>query len=169
MSGTLYKMKDEYLDLLRLIDEELEIGEDPDQSVIDALDAKKDDIREKIDNVCKIIAELEAKAHARRVHAERFENRAAHAESHARQLKQYLHRTMQGMEWSHFESEEFTLRICGNGGVRPLAFTDEVPDEYKITKTQEVADMEAIRKKLEAGEELAFAELQERGTHLRIR
>ena len=169
MSGTLYKMKDDYLDLLRLIDEELEIGEDADQSVIDALDAKQGDIKEKIDNVCKIIAELEAKAHARRVHAERFENRAAHAESHAQRLKKYLHMTMQGLEWTHFESEEFTVKVCGNGGVRPLAFLDEVPDEFKITKTQEVADMEAIRKKLEAGEELAFAELQDRGTHLRIR
>tara|TARA_R110001592_G_scaffold122620_3_gene329569 strand:+ start:15537 stop:16046 length:510 start_codon:yes stop_codon:yes gene_type:complete len=169
MSGTLYQMKDEYLDLLRLIDEELEIGEDADQSVIKALESTQGDIKEKIDNVCKIIAELEAKAHARRVHAEKFESRAMHAESHARRLKQYLHITMQGLEWTHFESEEFTLRVCGNGGKKSLTFLDDVPDEYKITRTEQVADMDKIRKELEAGEELAFAELQDRGTHLRIR
>jgi hypothetical protein len=57
--------------------------------------------------------------------------------------------------------------VCRNGGKQPMEITGEVPDNYKRIVYE--TDTEKIRAALEAGEELTFAHLNERGTHLMIK
>lgn len=65
-----------------------------------------------------------------------------------------------------------TVAVQGNGGSVPVRLADAIdpatiPDEFAIVRRS--PDLEAIRKHLEAGGSLPFAELGVRGTSLRIR
>jgi hypothetical protein len=64
----------------------------------------------------------------------------------------------------------FAVTVVGNGGKKPMKLDDAaVPPEFcKVIPEQIVPDKDAIRKALEAGQSLPFAELQERGTRLSI-
>ena len=53
-----------------------------------------------------------------------------------------------------------------NGGKAPLVYDGAVPDNFQKIIIQ--PDTERIREALERGEQLSFAHLGERGTHLRI-
>ena len=46
---------------------------------------------------------------------------------------------------------------------------EDMPEEYRIQNVTYKADDAAIRAALDAGQELPFAKLGERGTHLRVR
>lgn len=60
------------------------------------------------------------------------------------------------------------LKIVGNGGKQPLNIFGEVPEDYIKTEVIKSDDKEKIRAALEAGVELPFARLEERGTRLKI-
>lgn len=57
-----------------------------------------------------------------------------------------------------------------NGGAAPLTVLAESPDDVpeRFTKTKIEIDNTAIRSALDAGEELEFASLGERGHHIRV-
>lgn len=73
------------------------------------------------------------------------------------------------------------IKIAGNGGQRTItyAFGDKridpdtaalfgVPADYVIAKTIYAIDTERVRAELEAGRELEWATLEERGTHIQF-
>jgi len=66
-----------------------------------------------------------------------------------------------------------TFAVQKNGGKRPIVYPGgeldpiNLPEEYTVVKVE--VNTEKIRKELEAGIPLAFAELAEAGTHLRLR
>lgn len=64
------------------------------------------------------------------------------------------------------------ITIAGNGGKRPVVFEEVINPEYieprfRLVRTE--IDREAVRAALEAGEQLPFAKLGERGFHMRIK
>jgi hypothetical protein len=64
-----------------------------------------------------------------------------------------------------------TLRAQGNGGVRPLTLlveAEDLPEEFCDVCTVYAPRKDEIRRRLEAGEDLPFAVLEERGVQLRI-
>lgn len=67
--------------------------------------------------------------------------------------------------------ELHTLSVCDNGGKLPLVFDEDAAPSpgADFCKPRWEWDTEAIRGSLEAGHDLPFARLGERGKHLRIR
>lgn len=80
-----------------------------------------------------------------------------------KQLKEHLERT--GCVKKQTATLR-TIRIQSNGGKLPLKIDAEVPQTH--CKVVYQPDTESIRQALEAGEQLEFAHLEPRGTHLRI-
>lgn len=66
-----------------------------------------------------------------------------------------------------------TFAVQKNGGKRPVQYAEaeidlsQIPDGY--IKTVRSVDTDAVRRDLEAGEQLPFAALGEQGSHLRLR
>lgn len=83
-----------------------------------------------------------------------------------KRLKQHLYESMKAMGKTKFKTDLFSFNIQRNGGTQPM----EV-DELGVAKAymKMVPDNAKIRKALEEGKKLKFAELKERGEHLSIR
>ncbi len=92
----------------------------------------------------------------------------------ARQLKERLKVYLQSRGTQRLDTARFTVKVASNGGLLPVALKeyvqlDELPDPF--VRVVKEPDMTRIRAALEAGDPFVhtFAELGERGTHLRIK
>ena len=64
-------------------------------------------------------------------------------------------------------SDFHTFTVCKNGGKQGVNIFAEVPDNFQRVIYE--PDTDKIRDALEAGEDLPFAKLLERGEHVRIK
>lgn len=161
--ASLYEIKGQFLQLMQMMDEV-----DGDMTVIeDTLEAIEGELEEKAENYAKIIREYEAEADKFKAEKERLEHMQVSAQNKAKYLKDMLHKAMIDTGKTKFKTELFSFGIQKNGGKAPLIMKEgiEIPIEY----TKAEPDMGKIREALEKGELLTFAELGERGEHLRIR
>lgn len=130
----------------------------------------------KIDNYCALIKEMEAKAEARKVEAARISNLGQIDANASARLKARLFAFFKIHEIDKVETLRFKVSRVKNGGALPVILDKDlaehpeaIPDAYRkeikifSPKTKEIADA------LNAGEELAWARLGERGEHLRIK
>lgn len=83
-----------------------------------------------------------------------------------RQVSRQLTDAMQETGRTKFKTPLFTFSIQKNGGARPVDLVGEVPAQWLRPGDP---DTKKIREWLEAGNELPFAVLGERGESLRIR
>lgn len=134
-------------------------------------DAKED----KLESYCFVLAELEARAEAQKQKAKEILERAKANENQVARLKARLKTAFEVYGWSKEKAGAFTVALQANGGLLPIKwrFDDEptllawVPERF-IIKVPKV-DREGVRKALADGEELDFAELGDRGSHIRVR
>lgn len=86
-------------------------------------------------------------------------------------LKGRLKTHLEATEQQKLRTKRFNIAVCANGGKAPLRFDntppEQMPERFKRVTVE--PDREAIRTALEAGEELSFAYLAERESHLRIK
>jgi len=117
-----------------------------------------------------MVEELKARALARKTEAQRMAELAkqdeARAEALVGKVQDYLERN--GIK--KIDTLRFPIRLVGNGGQLPLlmdadTISVEELDERFVRVSKEV-DTKAVRKALEAGEAVPFAQLGERGKHL---
>ena len=125
---------------------------------------------EKLDAYCYLINKYDEIA----LEAQRLADRAFSYREKVRQLKYRLKSYLQYRGKDKVDTTRFSLRVVTNGGPVPIKLNegisvDELPDSYvKISKEP---DLQALREALIAGDDSlhAFAYLQPRGTHLRIK
>lgn len=162
--STLYELTGEYLQLFEMLQEGDELEE---QVLNDTLDAINGELEIKAEGYAKIIKELTAEAKKFEEEKKRLENRQNVLENNVKRLKDRLLQAMKTTNKTKFKTELFSFGIQKNGGKQPMEIVPDVviPDEY----TKKEADTEKIRAALESGAVLPFAELKERGEHLRIR
>lgn len=162
--STLYELKGEYLELLEMLEEPEELEE---QVLLDTLEAVGGELEIKAEAYAKIIKELKAEAEKFAAEKKRMEARQTVIENRIKLLTNNLFVTMKTTGKIKFKTELFSFGIQKNGGKQPLEIKSEevIPDEY----TRKETDLEKIRAALESGVVLPFAELKERGEHLRIR
>jgi hypothetical protein len=166
-------------DLMALEDLLAETGGDiSDPEVMAQVDAWFESIQKdqanKVENYCHLISDLLARAEARKVEAQRMSNLAKTSANSAASLKKRLQAYMEVTKQKKIETPLYKLSIAGNGGKLPMDILEEakshpetVPKRYQRIKIE--LDTEAVAKDLEAGVKLSFAQLGERGTHLRIK
>jgi len=126
----------------------------------------------KLDNYGALIREIKLRASVRKQEAERLIKLSRFDENRANRLEECLFKFLAAHNLKKLDTTRFRFSVCVNGGKLPLVLDEELepddfPEEYTYPVT--VVDKVAIREALEAGKELTFAKLGERGSHLRIR
>lgn len=160
---TLYEITNEYQTLLDYADgTELE-----DQKIFaDTLESIQGELSIKADGYAAVIAEIDASIKKFDEEIGRLTKRRDAMKNSVARMKEALFTAMKAMELDEVKTDFHKFKIVNNGGKRGLEITGDVPDNYKRVVYEN--DNEKIRTALEAGEELSFAHLKERGQHLRI-
>lgn len=126
----------------------------------------------KLDNYAGLISEMSARAEVRKAEAKRLMELAQADENRAKMLKDRLKIFFETHNLKTVETVRYKLSLAKNGGKVPLILDDSIPATQLPEQFQRVSvdpDTAAIREALEAGQQLAFAQLGERGTCLRIK
>lgn len=116
-----------------------------------------------------LISELEQRADFRKAEAKRLADRARIDQQKADWLRHMLRDAMQASGNRVIETDRYRLSVQANGGKAPLDLHDVVPTDWCKVEVVQTPDKVRIREALEAGEDLPFATLMERGTRVVIR
>jgi len=124
----------------------------------------------KIEGICKVIRDLEIVRDARLAEASRLKIRAGHADNSITRLKDLTKQAISLVQPDNkkVQAGAFTVTVANNGGKQKVTVTDKVPDKYMLDEVVSRPNEDMIRHKLENGEALGFAQLEPRGTHVRI-
>ena len=161
--STLYEITSEYQALLDYAD-----GTDlEDQKIFaDTLESIQGELTVKADGYAAVIAEISGSIKKFDAEIKRLTARRDAMENSIKRMKETLFNAMKAMEMDEIKTDFHKFKICNNGGKQALEVTGEVPESY--TKVIIEPDNDKIRAAIEAGEEITFAHLKERGQHLRI-
>jgi hypothetical protein len=130
------------------------------------------DLTGKVDRYCSLIAELEARSAMRQAEADRLADLAKADDKSAQGLRERLRFIWETRNLPKIETARFRVALTRNGGKAPLDLRvgpEELPEWAIERKTVVTANKDAIRARLEAGENLPFANLMERGTRISIK
>lgn len=139
----------------------------------DTLDGILAGIGDKSDGYVAVLDHFNANISMIKAEEERLKARREVIENRVKAMKEALKRVLEVMEENGTEKPEIktafhTIKLAGNGGKQPLKVDeDKVPDSFKKVILE--TDNDKIRKAIEAGETLDFAELLPRGRHLSIK
>ncbi len=150
-------------------------GDISDSDAAEAIDAWLEEaevsLNDKTDSYVGLIRQKTLMAAARKEESERLALMAKQDDASAKFLKDRLKFTLMRLG----RKSAGNLRkatVTANGGKVPLIFDNEktaVPEDYQKQIVKTVPDTELIREALEAGANLGFVRLGEKGTHLRIK
>lgn len=160
--ATMYQLKTEYLQLLDMM-------QDPDvdsDTLRDTMEGLTGELEDKFDAYAIVKQELEAEVSKRLKEIDRLEKDVKSLNGNIDRIKETMFNTMVETGQTKMKTEHFKLSIQGNGGVKPLKITGDVPEEYMKVKYE--PDGTKIREALKTGE-LSFAHLEERGSRLVIK
>lgn len=161
----LYELKGELLQLLELAEDE-EIDE---QALADTWEAVELEFEEKADAYGVIINKLQADILYCDNELNRIEDKKEKLVRNQERMVEALKEAMSETGKVKFTTEKFAFSVVKNGGMAPLIYTGDVPEEYKYTPIVEPKiDTKKIREALKEGE-LDFVHEGERGTHLTIK
>lgn len=100
--------------------------------------------------------------------AKHFQKLAEREQRVADTVTQMVKDSLVAVNRQKVRTTRFHPRICKNGGKAPVVHDDTAPEKLPERFTIKERNNSEIRAALEAGEKLSFAQLGERGTHLRI-
>ena len=158
---TLYELTSQFQWLL-LLAEDPEV--DP-QTLADTMEGLTGEIEVKAEGYAVVIGEIETEIAKFQKEKARIEKTISGLMNNAKSMKESLMNTMDVMGKKKIQTEHYKISIRGNGGIRPMKITGDVPAEYCKLEP----DNGLIRKALDEGKELEFAHFEERGVHLSIR
>lgn len=176
MSRTIFDISDDLLALDDLLTEN--DGEITSDAAGEALEAWFDDLGAerdaKIDNYCRLIASIDARAQARAIEVARLDSLIETDQNAVTRLKAALYNFMVVQGITKLETSLHKLTLAKNGGKPPLIIPDSwredavnAPEEYHRVFVK--LDTEAIRADLLGGDDVPGCAIGERGTHLRIK
>lgn len=164
MSESLMSLSSDFRELLELA-QDPEIDE---QALCDTMEAIAGEIKIKAGGYVAVIRHLEGRADMYEEEAERLTKNAKVFRKNVERIKERLKYAMIQMDMKEIQTDYNVIKVVKNGGIQPLKITGKVPENYMKEKKTMVEDNEKIRKDLNAGVELSFAHLEERGTRLKI-
>lgn len=162
--ATLFDIQGEYLRLYELATNE----EDP-QAFLDTLESLNADLAEKSAGYVSVIKQLDMESDECDKVIEAFKRKKEVRQNNIKRMKEALLGAMDIAGLTEIQAGNYTLKISKNGGKAPLEIPDEslVPERFMKIKYE--PDKELIRKTIEDGTDLPFAEIKERGRHLTIK
>lgn len=159
---TLYEMTRDWNSVFEMLSD----PEIPEDAIFDTIQGIEATMDEKADSYAKLIRNLDGDASLLDGEIKRLQERKASLLKHRDWLKQQLMDAMRETGRTKFKTALFTFGIQKNGGARPVDLTGEVPPDWLKPGDP---DTKKIREYLEAGNELPFAVLADRGESLQIR
>ena len=120
----LYELSDAYKELLER--EDL----DP-QAVVDTLDAIKDEIETKADNIASLIDELQSSAERKKEKAKAWSESSRADAQRAKWLKQYLTSELDNAKLKKVETENHLLNVRNFKASTVIDDEDKIPDQYR--------------------------------------
>ncbi len=163
--GTLMELTREYESLIEFGDS---LDPDDEQVFLDTLEGLTGEIGIKADSYAAVLQTMKSKEYLFREEAERLMRHADSLNANRGRIKEALIAAMQRMGVKKLDGEYHTFRLAKNGGKQPLQITGTVPENYKRERVVQEDDKDKIREDLENGIALSFAQLGDRGVHLRI-
>jgi hypothetical protein len=157
----------EIIDDLREFIEAYE-GLEDEQAYKDTLEALQGELDDKVEAWCKAEKNLEGERDAVKAELDRLQLKYKMLDNHVERMKQTLQMYMVAAGRRQ-AGRTLGAKIVKNGGLAPLEITvqpKDLPEQFQKVTIE--ADKKAIRDALDKGEELPFAQLLERGEHLKI-
>lgn len=158
---SLYKLVGEYNELYDL----LTSGED-EEVVKDTLEAVQGEIEVKAKGYISVMNQLEMEMKACKEEQEKWKNEYKKREDGLKWLKQNLIKGMTAMNVTEINTGLHKLKMSNAGGVEPIVYDGEVPNEYMKPKIEYVKDTDKIRAELKKGD-LPFCHFGERAKVLK--
>lgn len=123
----------------------------------------------KADNYAALITTMQKRAQVRLEEAERLRQRANIDSKAADYLKAKLKMVMEEKGLKKLETARFRISVAGNGGLAPLKIYDEslIPQVYFDLVPH--INMQRIREAIDHEQDVPGADIEPRGTHLRIK
>ena len=164
--ATLFDITGEYLRLYELMTSEDDIDG---EAIADTLESLDSDLALKSEGYVHVIKQLEMEADECDKVIEAFQRKKQIRQNNVKRLKNAILCAMDTANLSEVSAGPYTIKIAKNGGKAPLEIPDEslVPERFMKIKYE--PDKELIRKTIEDGTDLPFAEIKERGRHLTIK
>ena len=124
----------------------------------------------KVDNYAAFITSLKARSEIRKKEADRLSKRAKVDAESAKWLGLKLKHELERRGIKTLDTDRYKVGVVKNGGKQPLDIHGTPTGDYmKEVPATWVVDKDRIREALEAGKELDFAILMDRGTRISIR
>lgn len=165
--SNLYELTNDMVNLQWLLYEDVE-----DDVLKDTLDAVKGEYEIKLENLCKVIRNLEADKEAHKTEADRHDKIAKTIDNNIKRLKDSMFNSMKVTGTSKVKGELFTVSIQKNGGKVPLIQSPDMDIRKlpnQLVTIIEKPNTDAIRSALEGGNKVSGFSLGERGESLRIK
>mgnify|MGYP003317855141 CR=1 FL=1 len=161
----LYELKNEMIRLESMITDD-SVDE---EMIKDTLESLNYAFEEKVDNYSRLIKQLEDDSMALENRIDEIQAKYKRTQNIIKHLKDNLINSMTELDKKEVKTELFTIKVQNNGGKNPVEpYKDEdVTSEY--LKQVWIPDKDKIRADLEAGKQLTFTRLLERGKHLSIK
>lgn len=161
--STLFELQNEFQELYNMMTDP-----DVDEEVLkDTLEAVMGEFEVKAEGCVYFMKRLEMERDKAKDVANDLLAKAKARDNALNRMKEMIQKTMESAQVTKVDAGAFTVSIQKNGGKLPLIITGEVPDGCKRIILED--DKDLIRKRLETGEELDFAHLGERGSHIVIK
>ena len=155
MSVKLYELTSEYSELLEMLEDA-----DADEEIIrDTLESIEGEIEEKADAYAAIMTQMNAEAEMLALEAQRLTKRATSLLQRSDRMKTYLQRQLAliGLKKLKTKYHNFTVRTNAESLV--LESAADIPERFLVRKTTETIDRAALKKALQAGEDIPGARL----------
>ena len=146
----------------------LQDEEDP-QAFLDTLESLNADLAEKSAGYVSVIKQLDMESDECDRVIEAFNRKKEVRQNNIKRMKEALLGAMDTAGLTEIQAGNYTLKIAKNGGKAPLEIPDESLVPERFMKINYEPDKELIRKTIEDGTDLPFAEIKERGRHLTIK
>ena len=165
---TLYELNVQMQTILEMAeDDEL----DP-QLIADTLEGLEGEVEDKLDSYGIVMNELYMDIEKITVEIKRLTDAKKRISNNIDRMKEAVKASMDLMGKKKVQGNHFTWQIQKNGGKAPLIIDESMPaiclpEEYQLWDVK--PDKEVIRQDLEAGKELPYARLGERGESLRLK
>lgn len=163
---SLFDLSDQYKALL-------EFGQsvDPEdqQAFLDTLEGLTGEIAQKVDAWVAVMIRLKATRDLARDQRDKLDAFIKSIERNLDRMDDGIEHAMDTMGVTEFKSDLHSFKKVRNGGKAPLIIDDPGAIPANFQKVVIAPDTDKIREALEAGEELPFAHLGERGVHLRVK
>lgn len=160
--GTLFELTTDMQALYALATEE-----DDEQAFLDTLEGLKGMIQDKAAGYVDVIQQLDMEAAKADLMAKQFAAKRDVRKNNVKRMKEALMWAMDQMDVKELPAGDYTIKVVKNGGMQPMVIDGEVPESF--LKVIYEADKDKISQALKDGQELSFARLEERGSHITIK